>query len=123
MAVIKPINKSSIKMRIHFLVLATGLAGLQLVAPSQSKAQDPLENQTSIKTCAELQRYHNGNSWNTPTSFQGFENVEPRILAGIMCTGGYIIEETPMGRKVCIGAIALRNNGEADWSGGTCRWQ
>ena len=112
MAVIKPINKSSIKMRIHFSVFAIGLTGLALVAPSQSKAQDHWENRTGIETCAQLQRYHNGNRWNTPTSFQGYENGDPFVYGGVICEGGYIIEDSPMGRRVCQGSIYLSNDRE-----------
>ena len=70
------------------------------------------------KNCSSMQSYYNNLKWNTPTTFQGFENQSLRHSApGLnsvpdpgkneqaICGPGYITEISPMGKKVCQGYL------------------
>ena len=124
MAVIKPINKSSIKMRIHFSVLAIGLTGLALVAPSPVKSND---FKPRFGSCRELQRYANEWRWSPPRSFQGFENAQIEYTENGQfeeCWPGYSTTSSPMGTQVCqLGLIYSRSGKLWTQKHGGCRWR
>ena len=76
--------------------------------------------------CGSLQAYLNTKSWSQPTKLSGFENVRgtfsERGFAD--CDGGYITETSPMGTRVCLGAIWY-SKGSYRWNANAtnCRWK
>jgi hypothetical protein len=82
--------------------------------------------------CAAMQKYLNTQKWDKATRFQGFENSKfSKLFGNYVCLGGYITETSPMGTRVCIGAIQyggpegyepkatwVATNGERN-----CRWK
>jgi len=95
-----------------------------------SALPQPAQALPFAKSCASMQAYLNAKQWKVPTKLQGFENSNfslndpfsnKRFYA--FCDGGYITENSPMGRKVCQGSITYHYDGAYKWSSINCRYQ
>ena len=99
-------------------------AGLVLLVvggmPKEAKALPFKSN------CASMQAYLNKRPWSQPTKLSGYEHVRPTFSTQDYqyCDGGYIIETSPMGTRVCLGAITY-SKGTYRWNANTpnCRWK
>lgn len=90
------------------------------------------------KNCTSLQTYLNASKWSTTTKFTGFEydnepslvprkyDEVPLVIHQIECGGGYILESSPMGERVCKGYISYYySTGKYEWyaKDEDCRWK
>ncbi len=90
------------------------------------------------KTCSSMQQYFNAMKWKVPTSFSGFESsnmyqIEENLglRNAFMCEGGFAVEKSPMGVKVCDKVTLFYDIGgnfaPVSWNNtrreGTCRYR
>jgi hypothetical protein len=97
---------SAISLSLLIVLSSFSSASAQRGKPVNIHPEELLHN------CSDMQEVFNEITWNKDTKFEGFDQLEfsstTNYFTGKItnsCSGGYIVENSPLGKRICIGQI------------------